>query len=225
MQRLIYEDRAMLVWRKLPGEDSERLPAQLCEELRMEGLRPVHRLDKPVGGLLVLAKSPEAAAALSAQLQSREACKGYLAVLRGVPEEAAGVLEDLLFYDRSRNKSFVVRRMRAGVKKARLSYRVLETRRQLSLVAVRLETGRTHQIRVQFSSRGLPLAGDGRYGGKDAQTTAPALLCAYVSVRSPDGGRPVRLFARPEAQYPWNLFTEGLQEDGLRLFSDSLGPA
>jgi 23S rRNA pseudouridine1911/1915/1917 synthase len=126
---------------------------------------PVHRLDREVGGVMVYARTRDAAAALSQSIQAGVVKKEYLAVVLGVPEQESGILEDLLLHDTRKNKSYVVKRMRGGVRKARLSYQVLETKEGRSLVQVRLFTGRTHQIRVQFASRQLPLQGDGRYGG------------------------------------------------------------
>ena len=136
------------------------LSAQLGGEIY-----PVHRLDRQVGGVMVYAKTQRAAAELSRAIQQGTMIKEYLAVVRGGPEEDAGEMQDLLLHDARKNKSYVVSRMRAGVKKARLSYRVLVRKEDRTLVQVRLFTGRTHQIRVQFASRQLPLLGDGRYGG------------------------------------------------------------
>jgi 23S rRNA pseudouridine1911/1915/1917 synthase len=126
---------------------------------------PVHRLDREVGGVMVYARTKQAAAALSQSIQAGTVKKEYLAVVLGVPEQENGILEDLLLHDARKNKSYVVKRMRGGVRKAKLSYQVLETQEGRSLIQVRLFTGRTHQIRVQFASRQMPLQGDGRYGG------------------------------------------------------------
>ena len=114
---------------------------------------------------MAVARSKSAAAALSAAVAQRKFEKEYLCLVRGRPLEEAGTYRDLLLHDRQRNKSFVVDRMRGGVKEAELDYRCLASSGGLSLVHVRLRTGRTHQIRVQFASRGTPLAGDGKYGG------------------------------------------------------------
>ena len=126
---------------------------------------PVHRLDRGVGGLMAYATTREAAASLSEAVRERTFQKEYLCILLGRPAEDSGVLEDLLLHDQTRNKSFVVQRMRTGVRAAKLEYQVLASAEGRSLVRVLLHTGRTHQIRVQFSSRGTPLAGDGKYGG------------------------------------------------------------
>ncbi len=126
---------------------------------------PVHRLDREVGGVMIFAKTPKGAAQLSRQLQQNQLKKEYLAVLLGRPPADSGALTDLLFHDRGRNKTYVVDRPRKGVKEARLCYQVLAEQDGQSLVQILLYTGRTHQIRAQFASRSLPLAGDGRYGG------------------------------------------------------------
>ena len=114
---------------------------------------------------MVYAKTQASAAWFSREIQQGNLKKEYLAVVRGAPEADSGELNDLLLHDVRKNKSYVVNRMRGGVKKARLSYAVLEKQPDRTLVQVRLFTGRTHQIRVQFASRKLPLMGDGRYGG------------------------------------------------------------
>ena len=131
----------------------------------------VHRLDRGVSGVMVYAKTPAAAAKLSAAVQAKELKKEYLAVVHGVPQPESGEMRDLLFHDRRQNKTFVVRRQRAGVKEALLEYDTVEaltTARgeECTLVHVLLHTGRTHQIRVQFASRGLTLLGDGKYGAR-----------------------------------------------------------
>lgn len=142
----------------------------LLEEHTGGAVFPVHRLDRETGGVMVYAKTPAAAAALSAQITQKQMKKEYLALVHGQAPDSGEML-DLLFYDRTKNKSFVVSKARKGVKEARLAYRTLcsEKRNGLpySLVQVRLLTGRTHQIRVQFASRQMPLAGDRRYGAKD----------------------------------------------------------
>ena len=145
-----------------PGEQSmlDLLKNQLGGEIY-----PVHRLDRQVGGVMVYARTQKAAAELSRAIQQGTMKKEYLAVVHGCMESESGTMEDLLLHDARKNKSYVVSRMRGGVKKARLSYQVLETQSDRTLVQVRLFTGRTHQIRVQFASRQLPLIGDGRYGG------------------------------------------------------------
>ena len=131
----------------------------------------VHRLDRGVGGVMVYAKTPFAAAKLSSAVQARELKKEYLAVVRGTPTPSCGEMRDLLFHDRRQNKAFVVERQRAGVKEALLEYDTIEhlqtsRNEECTLVHILLHTGRTHQIRVQFASRGHPLLGDGKYGAR-----------------------------------------------------------
>ena len=129
--------------------------------------------------------------------------KTYLAVLTGCPAEKTGTLEDFLFHDRVKNKTYVVKRMRGGVKQARLHYEILAEKDGLSLARIRLETGRTHQIRVQFASRGYPLLGDGKYGSRDNRCA-----CALWSFRLafPDGTGEAVFEAQPPARFPWTLF-------------------
>lgn len=212
MIEILYQDAALAVCIKpagiaSQGEDENALPALLQKQLNCEIL-PVHRLDQPVGGVMVFARTPKAAAELSRQMQQGGFEKEYLAVLTGRPEQGEDTLQDLLFFDRSRNKSFVVRRKRTGVKDASLSYRVMASSPEgLTLVRVRLHTGRTHQIRVQFASRKLPLLGDGKYGSRDNRCEA-ALFSCRLSFSHPETGRSLCFTALPPAQFPWNLFTE-----------------
>ena len=128
------------------------MPRLLSEELGGD-IYCVHRLDRAVGGVMVYARTAAAAAALSRQIAACQFHKEYLAVVQGCPAEDSAVLRDLLFWDRTKNKSFVVKRQRGGVKDAELEYALLEALPELSLLRVILHTGRTHQIRVQFSSR------------------------------------------------------------------------
>ncbi len=164
---IIYENAQAVVCVKPVGllsQGSTGMVPLLSEQLACD-IFPIHRLDQNVGGVMVYAKTARAAAALSRQLQNGDMQKEYLAVLKGIPIADSGLLEDLLLHDSHRNKSYVVSRVRKGVRDARLYYRVLNTANGTALVQVRLLTGRTHQIRAQFSSRGLPLLGDSRYGG------------------------------------------------------------
>jgi len=177
------------------GENS--MPALLRRQLGAEQVLVVHRLDKEVGGIMVFALTQQAAAKLSRAVQERQLEKIYYAVLRGVPAEPSGTLEDLLFYDKSRNKTYVVDRLRKGVKDAKLDYQLLEHRDDRALVRIRLHTGRTHQIRVQFASRKLPLVGDGKYGGKEPGT-ALRLWARELSFPHPITGKRMEFVKDPE---------------------------
>ena len=165
---ILYSDKDLVVLVKPVGMDSEHeVPAALGGEIY-----PIHRLDKNVGGLMVYARTKQSAAALSKAVQEGTMVKEYMALVHGTPPET-GDWEDLLWKDSKKNKVFVVKRMRGGVKKARLEFNRL-TAGETSLVHIRLHTGRSHQIRVQFSSRGFPLVGDHKYGSRD-ESTAPML--------------------------------------------------
>ena len=165
---LIYSDRHLAVCVKPVGLDSEaEVPAALKERLGGE-LFPIHRLDKNVGGIMVYARTKQAAAALSRAVQEGTMVKEYMALVHGTPPET-GDWEDFLFKDSRKNKVFAVKKERKGVKYARLEFNRL-TQGETSLVRIRLHTGRSHQIRVQFSSRGFPLVGDHKYGSRDERT-------------------------------------------------------
>lgn len=161
---ILHFDDNIIVINKPVGLDAEHeVPKALCEEFGGE-VFTLHRLDKNVGGVMVYARNKKTAAILSKAIQQGEMVKEYLAKVHGTPAES-NTFEDLLFKDSRKNKVFVVKRQRAGVKKAKLEYRRL-TEGEESLVHVRLYTGRSHQIRVQFASRGFPLVGDHKYGSK-----------------------------------------------------------
>lgn len=170
--KILFSDRGIVVCVKPVGLDSEQgMPDALRQELGGE-VFPIHRLDKNVGGVMVYARTKQAAAALSKAVQEGTMVKEYVAVVHGAPPES-GDWSDLLWKDSTKNKVFVVKRERKGVKKARLEFRRLKEGEN-SLVHVRLHTGRSHQIRVQFASRGFPLVGDHKYGARD-DATAPML--------------------------------------------------
>lgn len=210
MPEILYADAAVAVVVKpagvlSQGDAENAMPALLQKQLGGT-IFPVHRLDQPTGGVMVYARTQDAAAKLSAQMQSEAFGKEYLAVLDGTPEPAEGELHDLLFFDRQKGKSYAVRRKRAGVKDARLAYRVLAQAEGLTLVRVRLFTGRTHQIRVQFSSRGWPLTGDGKYGSRNNRC-APALWSAELHFAHPVTGETLIFRSQPPEAYPWTLFS------------------
>lgn len=213
---VLYEDRSLVLCVKPVGVLSEDSPQGACmPQLLRDRYRSlhqpdyiatVHRLDKITGGLMVFSRDKAVTGKLIAAVAEHRVEKEYLAVLRGHPEAREGELTDLLFRDASKNKSYVVKRMRKGVREARLSYRVLAETEDLTLVRVRLHTGRTHQIRVQFSSRGLPLLGDIRYGSKDPRCTA-ALWSYRLALPHPRTGEKIDITQPPPHQYPWDLFS------------------
>ena len=175
---ILYSDRELAVCVKSVGMDSEKeVPGALREALGGE-IYPIHRLDRNVGGVMVYARTRSAAAALSRMAREGSLVKEYVAMVHGTPPET-GDWEDLLWKDSARNKVFVVKRERKGVKSARLEF-IRLTAGEASLVRIRLHTGRSHQIRVQFASRGFPLVGDHKYGSRDEQT-APMLFSCRLS--------------------------------------------
>lgn len=213
---ILYEDPHLVICCKPVGvlsEDGQAgrcMPELLREHYRSLGqknpyIATVHRLDKITGGVMVFSRRREVTGKITAAVQAHEIVKEYLAVLRGHPAEPAATLTDLLFRDASHNKSYVVKRMRKGVREARLSYEEVGRTEELSLVRVQLYTGRTHQIRVQFASRGLPLLGDIRYGSKAPGCTA-ALWSYHLGFRHPVTGKPVDVTCPPPQVYPWDLF-------------------
>jgi 23S rRNA pseudouridine1911/1915/1917 synthase len=153
----------------------------------------LQRLDLNVGGVMVFARNKAAASKLSAQIANGEMVKEYVAVVKGTPEDT-GTWEDFLFKDSRKNKVFVVKRQRTGVKAARLTYRCVKAGKN-SLVRVRLYTGRSHQIRVQFSSRGYPLVGDHKYGSRD-EAASPMLFSCCITF--PYKGKQMKFESYPE---------------------------
>ena len=212
--RILYEDAHLVLCVKPVGvlsEDSADgacMPALLRQHYRAQGkpdyIATVHRLDKAVGGVMLFSRRREVTGKLTAAVAEHRVTKESLAVLRGHPAEASATLTDLLFRDASKNKSYVVKRMRKGVRDASLEYVTLGSTEELTLVRVRLHTGRTHQIRVQFSSRGLPLLGDIRYGSKADCSTA--LWSYHMAFTHPVTGRAVDVTCPPPESWPWTLF-------------------
>ena len=171
--QILYSDKDIALCVKPVGLDSEHdVPAALQAQLGGT-VFPLHRLDKNVGGVMVYARNKGAAAKFSRLIQEGQLVKEYVALVHGTPPET-GDWQDLLWKDSAKNKVFVVKRERKGVKPARLEFTRM-TGGETSLVRVRLHTGRSHQIRVQFASRGFPLVGDHKYGSRDT-ATAPMLF-------------------------------------------------
>ncbi len=208
MIEILFENSSFLVCIKPVGVPSQCDGAEDAVKLLREQtggeIYPVHRLDTAVGGTMIFAKSKKSAAFLSKEIAEKRFEKIYLAVAEGIPEEKEGCFEDLLFRDKRKNKSFVVKRERKGVRQASLDYRVLGEADGKSLVSIRLNTGRSHQIRVQFASRKMPLVGDGKYGSRDNGCNI-ALWSNKVGFNC--DGRELRFESLPDfAEYPWNLF-------------------
>lgn len=177
--KILYSDHGIVACIKPVGLDSEAdVPAALKEMIGGE-IYPIHRLDKNVGGVMVFARTKTAAAVLSKAVQEGQVIKEYVAMVHGTPPEVGG-WEDFLFKDSRKNKVFPVKKERKGVKYARLEFQRLKSGEQ-SLVHIRLHTGRSHQIRVQFSSRGFPLVGDHKYGSRDT-ATAPMLYSCRITL-------------------------------------------
>jgi len=190
---ILYSNGDFAVCIKPVGLDAEHeVPTRLQEQLGGE-IYTLHRLDKNVGGVMVYARNRQTASALSKAIAQGDMVKEYLALVHGTPP-SQGDWEDLLFKDSRKNKVFVVNRQRANVKYAHLTYCLLRAGEQ-SLVRIRLHTGRSHQIRVQFSSRGYPLVGDHKYGSRD-KATEPKLYSCCITF--PYKGEMQRFEAEPE---------------------------
>ena len=208
MIEILFENRDFAVCVKPVGvasqcDGADDMVKLLTEQLKT-ALDAIHRLDTEVGGVMVFAKNKKSAASLSREIAERRFVKTYLAVAEGIPAEQEGRFEDLLFKDSRKNKSYVVKRERKGVRKVSLDYKALAEADGKSLVKVRLNTGRSHQIRVQFASRKMPLAGDGKYGSCDNRCTV-ALWSAEIEFNF--NKEKYTFESKPDfAAYPWNLF-------------------
>ena len=172
----------------------------------------VHRLDRPVGGAMVFAKTSKAASRLSDAVRRRRLIKRYLAVVHGKPPQESGTLEHYLRKDRRTNEVSVVPSQAKDAKLAILDYRLLRTERNLSLLYVRLITGRPHQIRVQFAHTGCPLYGDQKYGSaKNRPGQQLALWSCQIGFPHPISGEMMTFTSLPSDRYPWNIWPEPLQ--------------
>lgn len=220
--KILYEDKYLIVCEKPVGVESQRSSSgkddmlTLLSRYRVErgedsyvGL--VHRLDVATGGAMIYSKREDMTGKLSALVQSGDYKKTYLAAVHGEPVEPEGEMRDLLYHDKKKNKSYVCDKKRQGVKEAVANYRLLETvekseGEKLSLVEVGLITGRTHQIRVQFASRKMPLVGDGKYGSRDNKASS-ALWSYRVEFIHPIMKKAIVCECFPEDCYPWSLFS------------------
>ena len=218
--KILYEDKYLLICEKPVGVESQLSSAgktdmiTLLSEHRKEkgedsyvGL--VHRLDTATGGAMVYSKQENVTGKISGILNSPEYEKEYLAIVHGAPENENGEFRDLLYHDKLKNKSFVVKKERNGVKKAVAEYKIVDTLEHngenISLVKVRLITGRTHQIRVQFASRGMALLGDGKYGSRDNKASL-ALWSQRLAFIHPITKKRIEVTSLPPLEYPWSLF-------------------
>lgn len=208
---ILYQNANILVCikpaRVLSTDEPGGLPGLVREALGdpKADVRTVHRLDRVVSGVMVLARSANAASELSRQIREDQFRKEYLAVVHGRPENPEGTLHDLLARDKARRMTFVAEAPGKGVQEAALSYRVLDYANGMSLVRVRLHTGRTHQIRVQFSSRGMPLVGERKYAVWNDPCEL-ALWSAKIGFYHPGTGEWVEFSKEPPAVFPWTEF-------------------
>lgn len=208
---ICYQDADVLVCVKPPRVLSTDEPGGLPELLRTQlgdenaDIRTVHRLDRVVSGLMVLARNPRAASELSRQVRDGEFQKVYWAVLHGVPAQGNATLEDLLGRDKARRMTFVASQPGKEIQHASLSYQILGSSQDASLVQIQLHTGRTHQIRVQFASRGYPLWGERKYSTLEDPCEI-ALFSQYIGFRHPKTGERMAFSHNPPSGFPWSLF-------------------
>ena len=209
---IIYMDEALIVCIKPAGILSTDEPGGLPELVRKElgdekaDVRTVHRLDRAVSGLMLLARGAKAASELSRQIREGEFEKEYLAVVHGETEDRAS-LRDLLLRNKARKMTFVVNEPEKGVQEALLDYETLGRRNGMSMVKIRLHTGRTHQIRVQFSSRGFPLLGERKYC-EPVDECPLALWSHMIGFTHPVTGERMRFVKQPPEVFPWTELKE-----------------
>lgn len=208
--RILYEDKDITVCVKPPEAVSQSpgMP-EMLSELSGGEFFCVHRLDRGVGGVMVYARNAAAAARLSQMTAERKLEKQYMALVPDVLDADVGVMEDLLFRDKAKNKSFVVKRMRKGVKNAKLEYRRIAVMDGIALLKIKLHTGRTHQIRCQLSSRGAPILGDGRYGSA-VKCGGIALWSCSLAFAHPVSGKRMEFSYAPVGEV-WERFKEHIQ--------------
>lgn len=205
---LIYQDNDIVVCikpaRVLSTDERGGLPELVRHALGDPNgdVRTVHRLDRVVSGLMVLARNPAAASELSRQIREDAFEKEYLAIIHGAPEYDRGKFFDLLIRDKARKMTMVADAEGKGVQPASLGYTVIHKKNGMSRVRIRLETGRTHQIRVQFSSRGLPLVGERKYSTLEDPCEI-ALWSWRLAFTHPTTGKPMEFIHEPPDVYPW----------------------
>lgn len=207
---IIFKDKDIVVCikpaRVLSTDEPGGVPELVREALGDEkaDVRTVHRLDRVVSGLMVLARSPEAASELSRQIREQEFEKEYLAVVHGSPESNSGTLRDLLLRSKPERKTYVVTEPGKGVQEAILDYWVINQTEALTRVRIMLQTGRTHQIRAQFSSRDLPLVGDRKYSLLEDGCEI-ALWSYRLAFFHPVTGKRLEFIQEPPEVYPWSV--------------------
>ena len=205
---IIYYDDNIIVAIKPAGvistDEPGGMPSLLRQALGNENadIRTVHRLDQVVSGLMVFAQNPETASELSRQIRAGDFKKTYLAVVRGVPQERKGRMEDILLRSKEQRKTFVVNKPCRGSQEAVLDYRLLGSNGELSMVEINLVTG---QIRAQFTHRRLPLVGDRKYGGRDDGCDI-ALWSYSIGFTNPATGRFMTFKVKPPRAFPWTEF-------------------
>ena len=209
--KIIYQDRDIVVCVKPPRVLSTDEPGGVPELVRQAlgdpnaNVRTVHRLDRTVSGLMVLARRSKAASELSRQIREGIFQKEYLAVVHGRPEPENGTLRNLLLRNKAERKTYVVTEPGKDVQEAILHYQTLNRTEVMSRVRIQLETGRTHQIRTQFSSRGMPLVGDRKYG--KAEDDCEIALWSYrLAFLHPYRQEPMEFILEPPKDYPWSSF-------------------
>ena len=206
MIELVYQDQDIVVCVKPSGVKSTDEPGGLPDLVRQalgdDNVRTVHRLDQAVSGLMVLARRAKAASALSRQIREGEFEKEYLAVVHGTPEKPEGTLRDLLYRDKARRMTLVASEPDKGVQEAVLDYQVVSRSADMTRVRIRLHTGRTHQIRVQFSSRGMPLVGERKYSTREDGCNI-ALWSYRLAFAHPYTGEKMEFTRDPPEIFPW----------------------
>ncbi|BAQ10734.1 pseudouridine synthase [Bacillus sp. OxB-1] len=221
--RILYEDNHLLIVEKPPNipvqEDrtgDKDLLTLLKEDIKVRFSKPgnvylglVHRLDRPVGGVMVFAKTSKAASRLADELRRQAIGRTYVAVVRGTPAKKKGKLVHYLVKDARENKVHVVDAKQKDAKQAVLDYEVIASSDQLSLLSVNLHTGRPHQIRVQLAAIGCPLYGDQKYGvGVNRPGQQIALWAQSLKLTHPTKKEEVSIQSSPPLEYPWNLFNK-----------------
>lgn len=219
--KILYEDNHLLIVEKpvnIPvQEDKTRdndLLSILKEDIKVRYNKPgnvylglVHRLDRPVGGAIVFAKTSKAASRLSDLLRRKELIRRYVCVVRGKPAKKSGRLEHYLYKNKKENKVYVVPPTHKEGKKAILDYKLIESNGPLSLLSVQLHTGRSHQIRVQLAEIGCPLYGDQKYGQRENKVGEQLALWAYtLQFVHPVKKEPIEVVSTPPHKFPWDVW-------------------